>query len=288
MAMPAHWETNLLEALLAKTPAPLYIIRPAAREQWPSECLDSWAKNLSVAYLSGALGVTEQMAQQRLRWGHPDLMTLRPPSSGQNYKMEDGDLAPLFHSQAHRPLELPCRLILVFNAEKIGENYANKMLKTLEEPQADTVVFLLVGGQHRLLATVESRALSLRLPAPAGDGTPEGPPSPQAPLEEVRRQWFVREWQRRSESMPEHRATVEAWLERPLHTHALVEALKKGPALQKLFVGMVVDWHCTPFSPAAHKSAILEELRWFQRAGEFHNAPGERLLGLIHATFTSP
>ena len=268
--MQASWETQLLEKLAAGNSAPLYIIRPPSDGHFQ---LRDWHQNFLVNLLGKTTGLDSKAARERLKWGHPDLPVLAPASPGQNYKIEDADLAPLFSAQAHRPLELPQRLISILDAECIPERYANKMLKTLEEPRPDTSIFLLVGGQRPLLSTIESRAITLRLPSER----PQTPPlSPS--LSESRQQWFEREWKERTQGkIP--------WPPNPLRFHALVDTLKKNFSLQKTFVEMVIDWHRTPYPPAANKSAILEELRWFARAEAFHNSPSERLIGLIHTTF---
>ena len=246
----------------------MYIIRPQAGAH---SLLREWHQNFLASLLSKALGLSPEKAFERLQWGHPDLPVLAPASPGQNYKIEDASLAPLFLAQAHRPLELPQRLISVLDAECIPERYANKMLKTLEEPRPDTSVFLLVGDQRPLLPTIESRAITLRLPTNTNE-------APRSQGEAPRQQWFEREWKERT-------GGKHKWPENPLRFHALIDTLKKNPPLQKLFVEMILDWHRTLHSPADGKAAILEELRWFTRAETFHNSPMERLVGLIHATF---
>ena len=274
--MKAPWETNLLQKFVAGNANPLYIIRPPASAQSakaPREQLLAWHQNFLEGLLGQALGISPKEARERLRWGHPDLPVLSPSSPGQNYKIEDADLAPLFRAQAHRPLELPQRLISILDAECIPQRYANKMLKTLEEPRPDTSVFLLANDQRPLLSTVESRALTLRLPSKSSEMA-----APSTSLSETRQQWFEREWKERTHGKV-------AWPENPLRFHSLVDTLKKNLPLQRLFVEMIIDWHRTPLSPAASKPAILEELRWFARAEAFHNSPSERLVGLIYATF---
>ncbi len=66
-----------------------------------------------------------------------------------------------------KPLEGQYKFCLIENAEKFTTNAANALLKTLEEPQPDTVIILLSGQPEKLLTTIRSRCQRLpfrRLP----------------------------------------------------------------------------------------------------------------------------
>ncbi len=66
-----------------------------------------------------------------------------------------------------RPLEGKYKFCLIENAEKFTTNAANALLKTLEEPQPNTVIILLSGQPEKLLTTIRSRCQRLpfrRLP----------------------------------------------------------------------------------------------------------------------------
>ncbi|MDH5392305.1 MAG: DNA polymerase III subunit delta' [Gammaproteobacteria bacterium] len=55
---------------------------------------------------------------------------------------------------------------IVENAEQLNRNSANALLKTLEEPTADTILILVCSFPHRLLPTIRSRCLQLAFPIP--------------------------------------------------------------------------------------------------------------------------
>lgn len=123
--------------------------------------LKDWMNELLLAILCDD-GMPRAQAQGRLERGHPDILWLTPQEHA--YKIENADFDPLFQAMAHRPLELPWRFIVVEKPETISEVYANKLLKTLEEPNpACTIIFLQEQGRS-LLATIESRAIKLTLP----------------------------------------------------------------------------------------------------------------------------
>ena len=60
-----------------------------------------------------------------------------------------------------RPLEGKYKFCLIENADKFTTNAANALLKTLEEPQPNTVIILLSGQPEKLLSTIRSRCQRL-------------------------------------------------------------------------------------------------------------------------------
>ena len=59
------------------------------------------------------------------------------------------------------------RVILINPAEAMNRSTANSLLKSLEEPIANTLFLLVSSEPERLLATIRSRCQSLRVPQPA-------------------------------------------------------------------------------------------------------------------------
>ena len=55
------------------------------------------------------------------------------------------------------------RMMVVWMAEKMNESFANKFLKTLEEPRPGTLIMLVCESDERLLATIRSRVQTLRV-----------------------------------------------------------------------------------------------------------------------------
>lgn len=69
-----------------------------------------------------------------------------------------------------RPFEARARFFIIDNAEKMNDNAANALLKTLEEPPATSYIFLITSRADSLLPTIRSRCQSLRFaPLAAGD-----------------------------------------------------------------------------------------------------------------------
>ena len=65
-----------------------------------------------------------------------------------------------------RPQRGPRKLVVIDEAERMNPNAANALLKSLEEPPADSFVVLVTSASERLLPTVRSRCQSIVVQAP--------------------------------------------------------------------------------------------------------------------------
>lgn len=55
------------------------------------------------------------------------------------------------------------RIMVVWMAERMNESFANKLLKTLEEPLPGTLILLLAESDERLLPTIKSRVQTIKV-----------------------------------------------------------------------------------------------------------------------------
>ena len=55
------------------------------------------------------------------------------------------------------------RMMVVWMAEKMNESFANKLLKTLEEPLPGTLIMLVCESDERLLSTIKSRVQTIKV-----------------------------------------------------------------------------------------------------------------------------
>jgi len=62
-----------------------------------------------------------------------------------------------------KPYEGGWRMMVVWMAEKMNDSFANKFLKTLEEPMPGTLILLVCESDERLLSTIKSRVQTLRV-----------------------------------------------------------------------------------------------------------------------------
>ena len=98
---------------------------------------------------------------------HPDLTWVRPASKLRLIRV--AQVRDLLHTVYLRPTEGKWKVAALVGAERMNDQAANALLKTLEEPPGNAVLILLSSRPEQLLETVVSRCLRLRF---AGEGRP--------------------------------------------------------------------------------------------------------------------
>ncbi|MBK6598175.1 MAG: DNA polymerase III subunit delta' [Proteobacteria bacterium] len=96
---------------------------------------------------------------------HPDCMSVQPEGKSRQILVDQirtavAELRLTGHSGR-------AKIAVFAPAEAINANAANALLKTLEEPTPSTLLILITAQPSRLLATIRSRCLTLRVAAPA-------------------------------------------------------------------------------------------------------------------------
>jgi DNA polymerase III subunit delta' len=89
---------------------------------------------------------------------HPDVRVIEP--DGQTIKIEQ--IRALQHDVGYKPYEGRRKVYIIDSAEALGVEAANALLKTLEEPSADSILILVTTNQYALLPTVISRCQLIR------------------------------------------------------------------------------------------------------------------------------
>jgi DNA polymerase III subunit delta' len=103
-------------------------------------------------------------AHRGLRGLHPDLAEILPQGAFTTI----GQVREIVWLAASRPFE-GARRVFIVQADTLNVQAANALLKTLEEPEGETVFVLLATSRERVLPTILSRAQVLRFnPVPAG------------------------------------------------------------------------------------------------------------------------
>ena len=99
-----------------------------------------------------------------LRGLHPDLTEVLPEGAFTTI----GQVREVIRLASSRPFE-GVRRVLVLQADTLNAQAANALLKTLEEPEGETVFLLIVTSREGVLPTILSRAQAVRFnPVPAG------------------------------------------------------------------------------------------------------------------------
>jgi DNA polymerase-3 subunit delta' len=104
-------------------------------------------------------------ARQVANLSHPGLLTIKRgwDASGKKSRQSIAidDIRQLRHF-LQRTAVTPWRVVIVDSADDLNPNSANALLKSLEEPPARTVFFLISSSPGRLLPTIRSRCRSIR------------------------------------------------------------------------------------------------------------------------------
>ncbi|HUG29123.1 MAG TPA: DNA polymerase III subunit [Candidatus Limnocylindria bacterium] len=104
---------------------------------------------------------------------HPDLHRLVPTGAGLVIPIggrEERGVRDLVRDLSLHPVEGGMRVAIVTAADRMTEDAQSAFLKTLEEPPARTVLILTAADEERLLPTIRSRCVRLRLgPVPRPD-----------------------------------------------------------------------------------------------------------------------
>lgn len=93
---------------------------------------------------------------------HPDVLVINGVEDKKDYTVEDAAIMEKFFSW--RAIQSQRKFVVIPEAHRITQILANKWLKLLEEPPVPATIFLLNPRRIKLLPTIQSRALSLRLP----------------------------------------------------------------------------------------------------------------------------
>ena len=113
----------------------------------------------------GVLGANpdDPVSRQVLSRSHPDLMVIELASDDgkprKSIPVDEVRKLPEFFSKA--PASAPYRVAIVDAADDLNINAANALLKTLEEPPARGVIFLVSHRPGALIATIRSRCRRL-------------------------------------------------------------------------------------------------------------------------------
>ena len=95
---------------------------------------------------------------------HPDLTWVAPSGA---HEILVGDIdGPVVAAASKTPFEARCRVFVIERVDELGDEAANRMLKTLEEPPAFVHLILLSDRLAEVLPTIRSRCQLVRFDAP--------------------------------------------------------------------------------------------------------------------------
>src|SRR6202041_73531 len=92
---------------------------------------------------------------------HPDFLTFAP--EGPLRQIGIPQMRLLKERAQYKPLHRGRRVFLIDQVDRAGEQAANSLLKTLEEPPDHLVVIMTAANAYDLLPTIRSRAVPFQL-----------------------------------------------------------------------------------------------------------------------------
>jgi DNA polymerase III subunit delta' len=123
------------------------------------------ARALAAALLSEGSTDPESARARVMSGAHPDL-TWVVPSGAHEILVADVD-EPVIAASAKTPFESSRRVFVIERVDELGEQAANRMLKTLEEPASFVHLILLTDRPGDVLPTIRSRCQAVRFEAPS-------------------------------------------------------------------------------------------------------------------------
>ena len=96
---------------------------------------------------------------------HPDFRVFAPGEDSRTLKIEE--VRQMLTQANLKPFQAPAKLFVIDPAEALSDVSQNALLKTLEEPPAQTYFVLIAHAAEKLLATVRSRLQTVHFRPPA-------------------------------------------------------------------------------------------------------------------------
>ena len=123
------------------------------------------ARALAAELLSEGARDVENARARVMHGTHPDLTWVVPSGA---HEMLVSDVAePVIAAASKTPFESRRRVFVIERADELGDEAANRMLKTLEEPAAFVHIILLTDRLAEILPTISSRCQIVRFEAPS-------------------------------------------------------------------------------------------------------------------------
>ncbi len=123
------------------------------------------ARALAAELLAEGSGDPQGARARVMSGAHPDL-TWVVPSGAHEILVADID-GPVISAASKTPFESSRRVFVIERADELGDEAANRMLKTLEEPARFVHIILLTDRLAEILPTIRSRCQAVRFEAPS-------------------------------------------------------------------------------------------------------------------------
>ena len=229
----------LLKKAQAQTLGHFYILETAEHEAHAMTSLVNFSHDFIKEYYQTIEGAKQSFLNLM---DHPDVYVLGNVVDDEeketaNFTVEESAKFARFFE--FKPVQAKRKFAVITEAHRVSPTVANKWLKLLEEPQGLTTIFLLNPRRMKLLDTINSRALHLRLTA-------------------KKQEWNPQDWQ-------DFLADTK-----DMHLAKFLEKYSKGDAPLSYWMGELVQWEAEQNSRPQSKVALETWLRSYQEMEVFH------------------
>ncbi len=209
-------------------------------------------------------------------WDHPDFLLITPEEDKKDYSLEDFVDKGFFDFIELRPYQLKWRFICIQDAFRVNQNLCNKLLKILEEPPARTTIFFLNPYAKPFMATIQSRAITLRF-------TPDTKPAQEYWGGQLTQILEKNHPLQLDEEEAELRKILESYVRENKGLGELIEKIKSSDrSFQKDAYELFLDLERSYMGSFEHKQKVLQALEWFQTSQAFNNPTAERFFILFN------
>jgi DNA polymerase-3 subunit delta' len=127
----------------------------------------SAAQALAAEWLSYGSADPDRARERALTGVHPDLTWVAPSGA---HEILVGDIdGPVVAAASKTPFEAQRRVFVIERADELGDEAANRMLKTLEEPASFVHLILLTDRLAEVMPTIRSRCQLVRFDAASAE-----------------------------------------------------------------------------------------------------------------------
>jgi DNA polymerase III delta prime subunit len=220
--------------------AHFYILETAENEASAEKALLSFTHEFIRDYYQKVEGHKQTM--QNLM-DHPDVYVLGNTNEDEDdretsaFTVEESEKFSRFFE--FKPVQGKRKFAVITEGHRITSTVANKWLKLLEEPLGESTIFLLNPRRTKLLDTIHSRALHLRLPT-------------------SKKGWDQTEW---NEFLKETKS---------LTLSKFLEKYSKGDREISFWMGELIQWEAEQSDQSEAKNALEAWVRMFQEMEVFN------------------
>lgn len=167
-AGPCPWHLPVWQALTSRAQQPHAFLFGGSAGVGKRQFAEAFADWLLCLQPQGGRACNQcRSCQLRLAGNHPDRLLVAPEEEGKAIRIDA--IRQLTDFMVQTAQQGGRKVVILHPAEAMNLNSANALLKSLEEPTAETYLLLVTDQPSRLLPTIRSRCQVQTLPTPAHD-----------------------------------------------------------------------------------------------------------------------